>query len=85
MSLTEITPFIAGPVMGVLSLWLGFLAYKRGVRADENADENAANAQVYAGYGGLQDRQLAEIAELRRQLTVERESNAALRERLRSG
>jgi hypothetical protein len=70
MNLNDATPFIAGPIIGVLSLILAYLAYKRGSRADDNAQENAAIAQVYTGYGDLLKQFRDDNAELRRRLDV---------------
>lgn len=68
MSLQELTPFIAGPVIGLLSTGLAYLGYKRGSRADDAAQENAANAQVYAGYGGLLQHIQEDNVDIRRRL-----------------
>lgn len=84
MTLTEITPFIAGPVLGLLSVWLAYLAYQRGSRADDAAAENAANAAVYAGYGGLLQRYQEDNADLRLRLHNAEQRIGLLLERLES-
>lgn len=66
--LAEVTPFIAGPVLGLGSLWLAYLAYQRGSRADANAQTNTANAAVYVGYGTLVESLQASNARLEERL-----------------
>lgn len=50
MSLTEIIVSIAG-VFG--SIVVAYLAYRRGTKADDDAQENIAIGKVYEGYGTL--------------------------------
>jgi hypothetical protein len=79
MNLSEATPFIAGPGIGLGALLLSYLSLRRGNRADDAAQENMERAQVYAGYGGLLEKLQEDNAELRRSLAAEREGRAAER------
>lgn len=68
MSPTEV---IVG-LIGLASAFSGaYLAYRRGTKADDDANENTATAQVYAGYGGLLQRIQEDNTELRRRLVLE--------------
>lgn len=76
-------PFIAGPVIGLLSIWLAYLAYKRGKKADDEAQEHAAIAQVYTGYGGLLERYQTDNRELRQRVAELERENAEYRRKER--
>lgn len=82
MNLNDATPFIAGPVIGLLSLGLAYLAYKRGAKADDVAADTAAAAQVYAGYGGLLQRIQDDNADLRIRLKQAEDRLAAAEQRI---
>lgn len=58
----------AGLLLGLLSVALAYLAYRRGSRADVAAQETSANAQVYAGYALLVKQVQADNDDLRRKL-----------------
>lgn len=79
MNTTEILAAVSGLVGSSL---VAYLAYKRGTKADDAAGENAANAAVYAGYGGLLKTIQDDNTELRRRLIAAEEQIAALREQI---
>lgn len=66
MSLTEIILALTG-LLGVSIP--AYLVYRRGSRNDEAAQDNAAHADVYAGYGGLLQRYQEDNVELRNRIT----------------
>lgn len=65
-----VTEVIASLVIGLPATVLAVLAYMRGSKADDAAQETAANAQVYAGYGGLLENLQDDNADLRRRLVI---------------
>lgn len=74
---------IAGIVTATLSAFLGYLGLRRGTHNDETAQENIANTQVYAGYGGLLTRIQEDNADLRRRNAELEQRNTELERRQR--
>lgn len=73
MGPTEIAVFLVGaPLSGLLA----YLGIRRGARNDKAAQEVAAAANVYAGYGGLMERYEKDNLDLRNRLAVAEQAAA---------
>lgn len=97
MTFDWITPFIAGPVIGIASLLLAYAGYRRSTKADavakevsiktaevaKEAQEIAARTLVYDSYGDLLENQRKEIIFLRSEIAELKKENAELRVELR--
>lgn len=68
MSLSELVLIIGGPPLTTLSLWVAYLNYKSGSKAQEKSGENAANVAIQSGYGGLLQHYKDYAADLKRRL-----------------
>lgn len=78
MGLTEV---IASLVIGLPATVLGCLAYRRGSKTDDVAQENIEMGQIYAGYGGLIQNLQDDNADLRLRLAAANQRIAELEKR----
>lgn len=62
-------------IIGLLSSSVGaYLVLKRGVKADDAAEENKETNQIYTGYGGLIERLQEDNLDVRQRLALAEKS-----------
>jgi hypothetical protein len=79
-------PAVVGILIGLPSVSLGYLAYRRSTRAEQAAQKNGTIGRIYSGFGELIDNLQEDNAGLRsrvEQLARQRDELAAENERSR--